>query len=138
MYSSVRFRKGDPVEGFSFTGQKIIGHFVRALPSFGVLILGIPEGSTELPSEHKCAKLSLTRLSVKPRTRLKGATPSFANGDLCIGMTPQGDYIIGKYSNAGPKPYAFMRGVKAVNGLVSPFEPIQSFKVLRSSLKQQA
>lgn len=138
MYTKNYFRKGDAVIGFSFTGQKIIGNFVRALPSFGVLILGFPENQPGEIKEYKCARLSLERVKPKIRHKIKGVHSRFVFGDPCIGLTKDGKTIIGTYANAGPKPYVFIRGVVSTNGLVSPFDPLQTFKVLRATLRMQA
>lgn len=62
---------------------------------------------------------------------------NFSSGESCKGKTKDGKQIIGNYIQAGPTDYVFIRGVVATReGLASPFEPTQIFKVLRSSLKK--
>jgi len=137
MQRIIKFRKGDPVTGYTFDHQKIIGIYIRIRASFGVLVYGMPEGKVEDPKEYLCSRLTLeSRKPPKPRQIDRKLKLAF--GDLCTGTTPIGQTIIGTYANYGPKPFAFIRGAIAKDGLISPFDEKQTFKVLRSSLKKQA
>lgn len=137
MWTKNLFRKHDPVEGLTFDGLKIIGNYIRVAPSFGAIIIGIPEGKVEQPKEYRVQRFSL--VSRKPPKKAERSTRiSLIPGDPCTGETPDGKLIIGKYCNAGPKPFAYIRGVISKDGLASPFDALETFKVLRSSLKKQA
>lgn len=61
---------------------------------------------------------------------------SYTKGEPCKGLTKDGRQIIGVFVQAGPNNTAFLRGVVAKNGLASPFESAEVYKVTRESLRK--
>jgi len=139
MREKLYLRKGDRISAHTLSGVKIIGYYIRNASGFGIIVKGLPEGEVSEAQEFHCSKLSVEKLARPPKSGRsgKGILSRFVIGDPCTGISINGEFIIGQYANAGPKPYAFIRGIIAKDGLVSPFEVPKTYKVLRESLQKQ-
>jgi hypothetical protein len=139
MINLQRFRRGDPVEGYTFNGLKIIGNYVRISPSFGCIIIGIIEGVVEAPREYHVARLTLKRRKTPPtrpkKPKKQPKNRHFNAGDPVSARTKDGLMIVGEYHSYGPKPYAYIRGVICKNGELAPPSTRLTYKVIRETIQ---
>lgn len=102
------------VSAFSLSGQKIIGNYRGSASGFGCWIFGIIAGSTEPPSMHKCARLSITLLD-PPTKNISDSKVKLLTGQLCQALTLDGKQVTGQFmQTAGPK-FAYVRGSDQVH-----------------------
>jgi hypothetical protein len=123
-------KAGYHVSAMSFTHQKIIGNYVRGLPSLGCIIHGSPENSTEPPQDHKCYRMTveLRKLEKPKKSKGRPSPISVKVGEACEAITKEGHPVKGAYAGLGPKPYAYIRTFTR--------EGVFTHKVSRESVKK--
>ncbi len=124
---------GTPVTASSLLGQKIIGHYRGPSGSLGVFVLGVVIGGDPNPQLHKCSRVSM-ELNLPPQSKKPKGKFRANIGQLCQGLTTEGEMIIGEYQQAAGPHLVYLRGCLSKFWPPSPLEK-KAYKVLRSTLK---